>query len=233
MPDIKRFYDLQQLDLDTLSLERALKELRVRMEDDSVANTVRDGIARIDKLLTELEPCERTRERTMQDIRGRLESIESRLYGGLITNSRELTAAEDQKTHLQTQMSDEENNLLELMMEIETNRVERKSKLSELNRLENEKKAQMPDLEREESQLLEKLTELSEDREQATSDLPTSELSMYERLKKDHNGHAIAKVERGMCNGCRITLPSAELQKVKNGNNLIHCSSCQKILFVA
>jgi hypothetical protein len=53
----------------------------------------------------------------------------------------------------------------------------------------------------------------------------------YYELKKQR-GQAVAKVEQGLCRGCRISLPTAELQRARSGN-LVQCSSCGRLLFLA
>jgi predicted nucleic acid-binding Zn-ribbon protein len=42
----------------------------------------------------------------------------------------------------------------------------------------------------------------------------------------------VAHVERGMCKGCRITLPMSVLQKARAGVGLVQCVSCERILLV-
>ncbi|MDI6814491.1 MAG: hypothetical protein QMC90_00160 [Dehalococcoidales bacterium] len=38
-------------------------------------------------------------------------------------------------------------------------------------------------------------------------------------------GTAVAKVEQGLCRGCRISLSTAKLQQARSGS-LVQCSSC-------
>ena len=56
-------------------------------------------------------------------------------------------------------------------------------------------------------------------------------IDLYTELKKQ-KGIAVAKVEQGICRGCRISLPTAELQQARSGS-LVRCSSCGRILFLA
>ena len=43
-------------------------------------------------------------------------------------------------------------------------------------------------------------------------------------------GRAVARVERGTCQGCRITLPTHLVQRVRAGGMLVQCPSCERIL---
>ena len=40
-----------------------------------------------------------------------------------------------------------------------------------------------------------------------------------------------ARVEQGICRGCRISLPTTDLQQARSGK-LVQCSSCGRILFL-
>ena len=59
-------------------------------------------------------------------------------------------------------------------------------------------------------------------------DAPT--LGLYERLRSGRQGRAVARVERSICQGCRIGLPSHLVQRVRSGVVLVQCPSCERIL---
>src|SRR3989304_3945034 len=50
-------------------------------------------------------------------------------------------------------------------------------------------------------------------------------LSLYQTLRERRQGAAVAVVERGLCQGCRITLPISLLQKSRSGLGLVQCVS--------
>ncbi len=58
-------------------------------------------------------------------------------------------------------------------------------------------------------------------------------LSKYQLLRKTKNGLAIVKVEKNTCQGCRIALTTAELQKIIQLKDLIQCKMCNRILYVS
>ena len=62
--------------------------------------------------------------------------------------------------------------------------------------------------------------------------IPPVVLSIYETLLKSRGGQAVARVERAACQGCRITLPTMDVQRAKNADELVHCNSCGRILYV-
>ena len=230
---IRRLYDLQQLDIEADSAERSLDDVRRRLTDESALAAARRRIEELEGRLAVLEEVRRGQERKVEETRQGLERIESRLYGGVITNPRELEAADLERSHFQDQQAEQEDNLLTTMVEIEETQSALKATSEELARTESARETERPALEAEESLLAQRLEELRRARTDALPQFGAQLLAVYERLRGDRNGYAVARVERGMCQGCRIALPSAEVQRVRSAQELIQCSSCQRILFTA
>ena len=63
-----------------------------------------------------------------------------------------------------------------------------------------------------------------------TKGMDASALGLYESLRTKKQGRAVARVERGICQGCRLTLPSHLNQRIRSGDTLIQCPSCERIL---
>ena len=230
---IRRLYDLQQLDLESDSVERSLDDVRRRLADESALVASRRRIQEMEGRLAGLEEVRRSQERKVEETRQGLERIESRLYGGVITNPRELEAADLERSHLQDQQTEQEDSLLTTMVEIEETQSRLEASSEKLARAESARETERPALEAEESLLSQRLEELRRDRTESLPQFGANLLAVYERLRGDRNGYAVAMVERGMCQGCRIALPSAEVQRVRSAQELIQCSSCQRILFTA
>ena len=67
-------------------------------------------------------------------------------------------------------------------------------------------------------------------REEQSTAADRAWLSLYDVLRDRRDGSAVATVERGMCQGCRITLPRNIIQKARNPGALVQCVSCERIL---
>ena len=73
---------------------------------------------------------------------------------------------------------------------------------------------------------------LTQRRDQAAAGVDARAVSLYRLLRQRKDGVAVSRVERGMCQGCRITLPGAVLQKARVSSALVQCVSCERILLV-
>ena len=227
----KRLYDLQELDWALSADEASLKEVRARLEDESEINAAR---ARLQKLTAELDkraPLRRTLESSLARLEERLQAAEQRLYGGAVTNPRELSASEEERRLLQEQRGAEEDRMLDIMVEIEELQSSRDATQELLGRLETDREAEYADLLQRQDALVVSIDELQRGRQRITPEIPVAMLSVYESLLKTRGGHAVAKVERGLCQGCRLALPTMENQRAKSSQGIVQCSSCRRILY--
>jgi predicted nucleic acid-binding Zn-ribbon protein len=228
----KRLYDLQELDWALSADEASLKEVRARLEDESEINAAR---ARLQKLTAELDkraPLRRTLESSLARLEERLQVAERRLYGGAVTNPRELSASEEERRLLQEQRGAEEDRMLDVMVDIEELQSSRDATQELLGRLETDREAEYADLLQRQDALVVRIDELRRGRQRITPEIPVAMLSIYESLLKTRGGHAVAKVERGLCQGCRLALPTMENQRAKSSQGIVQCSSCRRILYV-
>ena len=229
---VKQLFDLQQLDWKILDLEKSLAEVRARLADDSALTSANELLERLVAQLDDLTTRRRAVERTIAELQERLKIVESRLYGGAVTNPRELSAAEEERDFILRQQREEEDKLLEIMVEMEDVQSEQGQAIEALAKLEAETPAEKSDLLKQEERFASELTVLGQDRDRFVPTVPPKLRSLYESLRESKNGLAVAKVERGMCQGCRLALSTMELQRARGSQDVVQCSSCRRILHV-
>ena len=232
MVTVKQLYDVQELDLRTSDLQKSLAEVRVKIADDSALSSARARVQHANDRAEELASQRRSSERTIAEIEERLKTVESRLYGGAVTSPKELSAAEEERSFTSGQRQEAEDKLLEVMVEIEEVEEEQRESGEDLARIEVERPAELADLHENQQRMSKELAELGRARDQIAPLVPAQVLSLYESLRKSKNGRAVATVERGMCQGCRLTLSTGELQRARSSQGVVQCNSCRRILLV-
>jgi hypothetical protein len=68
-------------------------------------------------------------------------------------------------------------------------------------------------------------------KDEILSHIDPAHLQLYERLRQQKQGNAVAKIEQGRCQGCKITIPVSELSQARAGE-LVQCGSCSRVLCV-
>ena len=148
-------------------------------------------------------------------------------------NPRELEAAEEERAFRTSQQRDHEDVLLDIMVETDDAEALLGDLQNTLERIEAARPQQVAELTRSKDELEWELALLQEERNQTAPEIPPDLYGIYESLRRSKNGHAIAKVERGMCQGCRLSLSTMELQRARaSRSGVVQCSSCRRILYV-
>ena len=160
----------------------------------------------------------------------RLARLEERLYGGAITNVRELTAIETEHAAAKRELAqvDESSEPAQIAAaEAMKLNEQRQAELEEAERIWGENESQLKTIRR---RLGRQCLKMDEERKISTSDIPAEALSLYNSLLIRKGGVAVVRVERGVCQGCRVRLPLRELARIRAAGSLVSCSSCGRIL---
>jgi len=232
MRPVKQLYDLQELDWDISAHDKSLAEVLARLADDSAVATLRAEIERLEAELSKRAPVRREVESSVKQIGEQIQAIEKKLYSGAITNPRELSAYEEERNFHERHRSTDENRLLELMVEMDDLDSARVKAREDLARLETNRKMERAELQNAEARLMGELGDLRSSRDDAAAQVAPPALAAYESLRKSLNGYAVARVERNMCQGCRLSLPTMEQQRAKISQGVVQCSSCRRILYI-
>jgi predicted nucleic acid-binding Zn-ribbon protein len=227
----KQLYQLQEVDQELESDERTLNYIISQLGESEAVIETQNKLSSERQQLEELTHQQRSVEWEIDDISGKISKVEEELYSGRVRNPKELTDLQHEVDSLKNKRSKLEDQALEVMEQVELATKTVTNLDSELKRLETEWQNQQQKLSAEAEQLKTAIAETKHRRELLEGDIDPQAVEVYQELKR-LRGTAVARVEQGICRGCRISLPITELQQARSGN-LIRCSSCGRILFLA
>jgi len=227
----KQLYQLQEVDQELESSKRTLNYIISQLGESEAVIETQNKLSSERQQLEELTHQQRSVEWEIDDISGKISKVEEELYSGRVRNPKELTDLQHEVDSLKNKRSKLEDQALEVMEQVELATKTVASLDSELKRLETEWQSQQQKLSTEAEQLKTAIVEIKHRRESLAGDIDPQAVEVYQELKR-LRGTAVARVEQGICRGCRISLPITELQQARSGN-LIRCSSCGRILFLA
>ena len=227
----KDLYRLQELDLALEANAQGQKRLSGQIGESQIIVKSRVKLAEEQKNLENLTAQQKSAEWEIDDLTTKIKDIEKKLYGGKIFNSKELSSLQQETEDIKKRRSVLEDKSLELMDQLELTRKAIVSSKEELAKLEIQWQAQQKQLAAELEQLKATQTALEDNRKQLAALFDADTIAIYQELRK-RKGLAVAKVEQGICQGCRITLPNTDLQRAKGGG-IVRCSSCGRIIFLA
>jgi predicted nucleic acid-binding Zn-ribbon protein len=163
---------------------------------------------------------------------GRAEAVNRRLYGGTVTASRELQAMAADVETLRARASVLEDQVLELMEAREPLEVELAGLSDRRNALDGRREGAAAALAVAEVGVDEEIARLEEGRAQAAGSVPADLRAVYDRLRARLDGVAVARLVGNHCDGCHLTLPSMELDRIRHlpDGEVVTCEQCGRIL---
>jgi predicted nucleic acid-binding Zn-ribbon protein len=227
----RQLYELQEVDLALEAQEQALKQVANQLGESQTVLSARGKLASESQRLEELRHKQHSLEWEIDDITTKITRAEEELYSGRTQNPKELANLQHEIEILKAKRSELEDGAIEVMEQIEAATLGTDTLKSELKTLEAEWQAQQGRLKADKEHLEAELASLRRKREALAAQVESETAAFYGELKKQ-KGTAVARVEQGVCRGCRISLSNAELQRARSGD-LIQCSSCGRILFLA
>ena len=227
----KQLYQLQEIDLELKSKERALRQIASQLGESQALVRMRNKLELERQHSEELKRQQHSLEWEIDDLVTKLTTAEEKLYGGRISNPKELTSLQHEVDGLKARRNQLEDELLEIMDQVEVATLSVATLSNELKTMETEWDSQQQRLSAEMEQMKTTLSDLEHKWELLSARFDSQAVELYQKLKKQ-KGEAVAKVEQGVCQGCRISLTTTEMQRARSGS-LVQCSSCGRILFVA
>ena len=232
MSDIRRLYQLQLLDQEIAGRTTQRQSLEDRLEGWAELTAAEGQHDEARSVMALLEREQRDRQGEVDAATAKVNREEQRLYGGEIRNPRELTALQQEVFSLQAQRNEKDEELLALLIRVEEARARLREAETKLSELEARWAVMKQEMESELTVVLAALTQSASQREQVTHSVDADSLRLYETLRAGRNGVAVARVEQNRCQGCRVELPAAVLQRVRQDRQLTQCNHCHRLLYL-
>ena len=185
------------------------------IEKNTVYEEVRSNVA---KLKTELAEAEAAREKGEKG----MDSITThREYEAL---QKEIDEATQKEQNVRKELQKEEKNLSTLDENL-------KQDEQLINNQEAELNAGRENLAAEIEGLKAKLEELNRQEQELTPGIDADIKFKFERIIKSKQGRGIVAVKGNVCDGCHMILPAQFANEVRNGEKIVFCPYCSRILF--
>ena len=227
---IKQLYQLQEVELEIESSEQALAQIASQLGESRAVVRARTELKLKQQHLEELKRQQHSAEWDIDDLVNKLTPAEEKLYSGRIQDPKELTNLQHEVDGWRVRRNQLEDKALEIMDQVELSTASVTTLSNELKTLEAGWHSQQQQLSTDMEQFKTTLSDLKHKRQLLSAEIDPQTVEFYQELKKQ-KGQAVAKVEQGICHGCRISLPTTELQRAR-GDSLVQCSSCGRILFL-
>jgi hypothetical protein len=231
MSQISNLYRLQQIDSQLDTINSKLISIETMLLDNSSFLASQLIFTEAEELHKYSSKKLRDAENKSYDIRIKIELAEASLYGGKIQNPKELQELQNEVASLKRLLTSYDDKQLDTMMEVEEAEafvIKSKERLIESQKMQIERNAV---LDGEKTKLLSEVDRLISEKKATIPTLLVSDLGMYEQLRNNRNGVAVAKINSRACTACGTTLTAAVVQATQSTGQIIRCPNCGRFLY--
>lgn len=237
-PELFALLALQDLDsqIDHEGHRRGhLPERTELLEIEREASSKQAARSEVAATLAEVAARQSEAERELKATEERARQVNTRLYGGSVTASRELMAMASDLESLRKRASDLEDRVLALLEEREPFDSELARLDEELAVLARRRQEVNQRLVSAEAEVDASLAVLRAKRPGAVQEVAAPLLAIYDRLRARLGGVAVARLVGGRCDGCHLTLPAVELDRIRHQppGDLEYCDQCGRVLVIS
>ena len=159
--------------------------------------------------------------------RSRLRTREKELMSGRIRSPSELLQMSDEVKHMKERFAEEEDAEMKLMEDADAAEEAVREATSDLERARKQSAAEEPEIRSELQTWTTELAEVESERDAVWEQIPPAAQAAYSRMRTKP---AVAQVINNQCSACHVTVTSSGMQKLRGGDELVHCENCSRIL---
>ncbi|MFI9554437.1 zinc ribbon domain-containing protein [Nonomuraea endophytica] len=230
----KRLLDLADLDSAADRLAHRRRTLPELAEIDE--QTKRFAKLSTDVIEAETEAGDLAREQTKAEadvdtVRTRSERDQKRLDSGAVTSPKDLASLQSEIASLHRRQGDLEEVVLEIMERREAADAKAVDLAAQRDALastravaEDRRDAALGEIDKD-------AADVQQRRGDVVADIPADLMTLYTKLKGQY-GVAAAMLYRGQCQGCKVSLSIAEMNRIKAAphDEVLRCDECRRIL---
>lgn len=232
MRTIDLLHELQDVDTQLEGARVSLAQIRLQLGERSVLDVLGRELTTAREELHRIDAAQRDLELEADSLRTKIADEEKRLYGGRITNPKELGSLSEEIAQEKRRLNGIEDKILALLEDGEAvgaTVAKLEATLAQQteswNVSQGQARRRVQDLEG-------NLEAYSARREALAAQVDHTARALYDNLRRQKGGVAIAQVLQRTCQACRVGLTPALEQRARIGTDLVPCHSCGRILYI-
>lgn len=222
---------LQSVDRDWDEKARLYESVKKQLADQSELVSRRTAHGRLADELSATRGDLRDGELALDSLHERVRKVEAELYSGRVRSPKELENLRKDSEHLRRRISQLEDRVLLAMTQVDELEEAARQGEQELRAFEVEWQETRRSLATQHEALRTSLRQLQQMREELRGQLGRAELGLYDELRAKKAGMALSLVKDGICQTCRVTVPTYKARMVESRRGIVTCEGCGRILY--
>jgi uncharacterized protein len=231
MSQTLNLYRLQQIDsqIDRFSLR--VQEIQKNLDDDIELRTLSEEVDNAKSRCTRADLVLKKAETDVKNQVIKIEQTQSSLYGRESHSPKELQDLQKDVASLKRHLIILEDMQIEAMQESETAEEDYQKTMCALKAGQEKRLGLNMDLKKEMDGLQIDIERAHVEREAVSEVIPPPEISLYNQLRQQRRGVAVATIKENSCGVCGSTLSLAQIQSARSAGKMMLCPSCGRILY--
>lgn len=226
-----QLFQLQEIDSAIGKANQRIKEIEINLTDESLVKWAKELVEKCETNFLHQKTLFNTIDDDIQAKKIKKAQSESSLYGGSISNSKELQDLQKEIASLTAYISRSEDELMNKYIDLEKAEKELSDAKENLHKKLSESESMKALLNGEKNHLTRQIQGLLGKRESVIIPIESSILGIYDSLRKSKNGIAVARLQDDSCSSCGASLTANQCQQARSQVKLFHCPSCGRILY--
>ncbi len=227
---IRVLWDLQEVDLALDHIAQELADIESHLHTPAILQELAHQIATLEAELHHITVRQADLELEIAGLSEHIEDLEKRLYGGYISNPREIEAAQQKAAEMRRRRSHLEDELLDLMEMQERLDANHRDLTARLQEEEARWDVVQSGLLEKQAHLRAEHDHLVKRRAKLIARIPPDIVTVYERLRRVKGGMAVSRLKNRVCEACGVEVPRSVERQVKYEEGIVYCPTCGRIL---
>lgn len=225
-------YRLQQIDSQIDRAKARLQAIQQALEDDATLRLAKETAQTAEINFKEATRGMDKAENEVQAQRIKIEQNEASLFGGTVRNPKELQDLQNDVASLKRHLVTLEDRQLEAMLAAEEAESSHTAAQSALQAAQSYWEEHNQSLTQEQTSLGKEIEKLTVERSAVHTSIPADALDLYDQLRLQRRGVAVAAIADNACNACGSSLTQSEVQIARSSaSQIARCPSCGRILY--
>ena len=230
--ELRALCDLQTIDLTLAKAQKAKAALDDGSAKKQLIENARQKVAQAEKLDHEAATELQDKELNLKTVEGKQKQFKDKLYGGSVSNPKELDSMEKEIEMLGRQKGKLEERILELYDIVEGHKSTLANAQAAQKQLEDDLAQHMEKIRQEAATLTARIQELTAAREQALPGVNPALVKRYESMRQRSRGVVVSKVEAENCSACHTQIITGLMRELQADKAICTCENCGRLLYL-
>lgn len=238
MSELKKIWEVQQLEIKKTDLEKQLKHLPAAKELKKLKAEIEAGQEQLKKKKEDYDRDKKRlkhKEDEASAQREKIEELSKDLYDGYSgSNAKELAGAAAKLDDLKRKLGHMDDEIISQMEKAENRKQDILTDMDELNIKKDSFRQLNREYQAQKDEISAELEKIPGQKDALTKEVDPEKLALYQKLAPDFpDGVVIAEAKNGICAGCRMGVSFDVMKHLKADGRIIYCDNCGRILMPA